>query len=861
MRDNTIFKFGISFFTGLFAFTGLSLAQVDEITVTATKRETALVDTPVSVSVTSGAVLERAQINDVNELQYSVPSLKITQNYAVSQNTFYIRGFGNGANNPGVEPSVSIIVDGVSRTRNQSAMGDLISIEQIEVVRGPQTTLFGRSASAGVINISTKLPEEEFGGKVTVTGGSDSLRKLSGTMTGPLSDDTFFRLSASSNTRDGFVTNSVTGSDVNERDRYAVRGQILSNLSDELTMRIIADFDNVEELCCDVAYLTSGLVDGAFVAAGLADRRETLGGYDREFRQNFDPENKLEGRGISAQFDLDMGFATLTSLSSYRENEHYSKTDVDFGVVDVLIQEVDDEYETFTQELRLVSDDSQRLRWIAGLYYLDEDLTHDRSVKYRSTLGVRSAVDTLLAGQGSSLAAISQLYAQGVVAGVAALPSATQIAAGFPSPVDATRGAFTTAAGVPLGAAAFADPTTAAIAAGTVTALATGYLADDITSTSAWFVGGQGLQSEAFDVNTETLRLYANFDYDITDALTASVGIAYIEDQKTVVSNVVINDPFAALPLASSPATVGLTAVQFFPPFLNYPNDIEDGVFDSDDITTSAKLVWALDDDTNVYASYSTGYKPTSVSVSADASVYAGQTYPASIYRALPEEVTLYELGYKTQFDNGYLNFTVFRQSIENFQSNLFVGTGFNLANAEEQENVGIEIDSMLFLSEDFFATFAAQYIDAEYKEHSFGPCDRTRSGDPSDDCNPGEFYSSLTGETPGGIPELSFSVSGNYRFDLSNSTEGFFRVEYYFEEEHQATEVVPESIASREVSTINASLNFTNKDNGLSVSIWGRNINDDEHLQTAFQVPGSDSVAAYPASPAFYGITIGKEF
>ena len=177
---------------------------------------------------------------------------------------------------------------------------------------------------------------------------------------------------------------------------------------------------------------------------------------------------------------------------------------------------------------------------------------------------------------------------------MAALPSATQIAAGFASPVDPTRGAFTTAAGVPLGAAAFVDPTTAAIAAGTVTALATGYLADDITSTSAWFVGGQGLQSEAFDVNTETLRLYANFDYDITDALTASVGIAYIEDQKTVVSNVDINDPFAALPLAASPATVGLTAVQFFPPFLNYPNSIEDGVFDSDDITTSAKLVWAL---------------------------------------------------------------------------------------------------------------------------------------------------------------------------------------------------------------------------------------------------------------------------
>ena len=330
-----------------------------------------------------------------------------------------------------------------------------------------------------------------------------------------------------------------------------------------------------------------------------------------------------------------------------------------------------------------------------------------------------------------------------------------------------------------------------------------------------------------------------------------------MKQQKTVD----IIDNFSEIPVAANPATVALTAIQFFPQFVNYPNATEDGVFSSSDVTTSTKLIYSLDDDTNLYAGYSTGFKPISVSVSTDPAVYAGQAFDPSRYFAEPEEVTLIEFGIKKNLDNGYINVTAFSQTIENFQSNNFAGTGFNLANAEEQENIGIELDSMIFFSENFFTTLAIQYIDAEFVKHTFGTCDRTRSGDPTDDCAPGERFRDISGTTPASVPDLSFSVTGNYRFDLSDSTDALVRLEYFHEAEHQASDTVSKAIAPREVDMVNAAINVTNRDNGFSLTLWGRNINDDEFIQAAFNVPGSDAQAVYPAPGAIYGLTIAKEF
>ena len=307
-----------------------------------------------------------------------------------------------------------------------------------------------------------------------------------------------------------------------------------------------------------------------------------------------------------------------------------ASADVDFLPVDILIESVDYEFETFSQEFQLKSDDGGDVRWMLGAYYMDEDIVNDRSVLFRDTAGIRNVVNTLLAIQGApNITQVAGLIGTSTIQQIAALPGATQAAAGFDNPAAPGTGLFVDANGDPVGAAgALTHPAFAANVSGLVGTFTGTSLTD------SWFVAGQGIQDTDFNVNTETLQLYGQMDWDITEELTIDVTVAYIDDKKTVVSDVDIIDPFAALPLAANPATVGLTAIQFFRPFPNYPNATEDGVFTSSDVTTSTKLIYSLDDDTNVYASYSTGFKPISISISTDPAVYAGQAFDNSRYYA-----------------------------------------------------------------------------------------------------------------------------------------------------------------------------------------------------------------------------------
>ena len=248
--------------------------------------------------------------------------------------------------------------------------------------------------------------------------------------------------------------------------------------------------------------------------------------------------------------------------------------------------------------------------------------------------------------------------------------------------------------------------------------------------------------------------------------------------------------------------------------------------------------------------------------MSANATVFAGLPMDPSIYFADPEEAENFEVGFKKTFSNGYLNLTAFHMTVEGIQNNLFIGTGFNLVNVDEQTHKGIEIDSLFFLSENFVTTFNASYIDAEFGTFKNGPCDPTQLPPAEDNCPIGERVKDFSGRTPSGVPELAFTVSGTYNFNLSNSMNGYIRAEYVYEENHQATDGVPASIASRKVGMINASAGISDENSGISLMLWGRNLNEDEYMLTSFNVPGSPgSWAMYPNLPKMFGITLGKEF
>jgi len=206
----------------------ISVAQdsvVDEIVVTATKRSQTLQDIPIAVSVTSAETIEKAQIQDLLDLQSVVPSLRVSQLQTSASSNFVIRGFGNGANNVGIEPSVGVFIDGVYRSRSAASISDLPRLERVEVLSGPQSTLFGKNASAGVVSVVTPKPTGESGGFVSASFGDFNALVLKGLYEGSLSDTVAFDVAASSNTRDGFTDNLANGSELNDRDRFALRGQ------------------------------------------------------------------------------------------------------------------------------------------------------------------------------------------------------------------------------------------------------------------------------------------------------------------------------------------------------------------------------------------------------------------------------------------------------------------------------------------------------------------------------------------------------------------------------------------------------------------------------------------------------------
>ncbi|MDH3482007.1 MAG: TonB-dependent receptor plug domain-containing protein, partial [Gammaproteobacteria bacterium] len=206
---------------------------LEEIVVTSTKRQSTLQEIPVAVSVVQVEDIQQSQISDIKDLQSLVPSLRVTQLQSSGNTNFLIRGFGNGANNAGIEPSVGVFVDGVYRSRTSAALGDLPNLERIEVLRGPQSTLFGKNASAGVISIVTAKPDlDQVSGSASLTVGDYSQFIVKGDITGPLSDTVGFSLSGSYNSRDGYYDNLAGGDALGELNRYSARGQTLFAPSD-----------------------------------------------------------------------------------------------------------------------------------------------------------------------------------------------------------------------------------------------------------------------------------------------------------------------------------------------------------------------------------------------------------------------------------------------------------------------------------------------------------------------------------------------------------------------------------------------------------------------------------------------------
>ena len=849
---------------------GEESAQGNDIIVTATKREATLQEIPVAVSVTSAETLERDQIRDIRDLQTVVPSLSVGQRQSSANTGFFIRGFGNGANNAGIEPSVGVFIDGVYRSRTASSISDLPNVQRIEVLRGPQSTLFGKNASAGVISVSTQEPQFDWGGEAELTLGNYDAILARGYITGPLADTVAVSLAGGVNHRDGFFDNPITGNATNDRDRFFLRGQALVDNGTNLSVRIIGDYERIDELCCGVANVLSGPATGVVRLLG-GQVNDPADRFDDVFFTNFDSTNEIQNWGVSGQIDYDIGDWTITSITASRTTEASTAQDSDFTSADLIFpNSADLEIDTFTQELRLAGSIGDRIDLLLGAFYINEDVESDNQLLF-----------------GADFRDFANLSVQGASGGAFSVPALEQI--------------FSASFGQNF--------------------------------VGTFFNQGQGF-TENYTLDSEAFSFFGQVDFELIDGLVLTLGGNYTDDSKEFTQTAVSTDVFSSIDFdapqlapfrsqvlfqgalaqtvgnllglgrsataaeigafaAGNPAAFGqvqagaqafaaanvnnplanplnpLRALQFLPPFLNVPNAVEDGRTDDDNFSYTARLAYDVTPDVNLYVSYATGFKASSINLSRDARpvpgdraaiIAAGLDLPNLTFGsrfAGPEESTVYEAGIKANFDTFSANLTVFDQEIEGFQSNIFTGSGFVLANAGSQSTFGVEFESTFFPTPELLINAAVTYLDPQFDSFV-----QSAQGD-------------ISGTRPAGIPEYTVILGAQYEGDLGNALL-IPRVNYLWSSEYQLVEGLPAfAVRGPDGSIVDggpaiaAGLPFTARQNnltasltyehesGFSLQVWGRNILNERQIGVVFDSPAqSGSVSGYPNDPRTYGVT-----
>lgn len=341
-----------------------------EIVVTAQKRSERLQDVPLAVTAIDGdKIAEQGGIN-LETAQTIIPTLNIQKSGTTLNQSLYMRGVGTATFSIAAEPSVSTVVDGVVYARAGEAFSDLVDIERLEVLRGPQGTLFGKNASAGAINIVTKRPGNDFGGTVEASYFSESEFRGRVALDLPLGENVKSRLTGFYGQYDGNIRNIAPGvdSEVNGYEHYGVRGIVVADLSPTATLTIIGDWRKADDDCCAQLIGTVG--------TGLAFQvlPPPLDEETRTINQNLVTRTEETTWGVSAQLDLEIGSHSLTSITAYRDWENTEIRDGDWlPQAYIGLNQLHDfgpqQAKTFSQEIRLASPTGQLIEYLVGAYY------------------------------------------------------------------------------------------------------------------------------------------------------------------------------------------------------------------------------------------------------------------------------------------------------------------------------------------------------------------------------------------------------------------------------------------------------------------------------------------------------------
>jgi iron complex outermembrane receptor protein len=779
-------------------------ASLDEVIVTAEKRSQNMQDVPISVTAFSSQQMKDSGITDIKNLTVLTPGLTVTSTTDENSTTARIRGIGTVGDNPGLESSVGIVIDGVYRPRNGVGFGNLGELQQIEVLEGPQGELFGKNNDAGVISITTKRPSMDFGVTAEATYGNYNDREISASVTGPLSSISAGRLYASYQNAEGWLHVDTgpgpnTDDRSNNRNAYTLRGQYLLTPSSDISFLLIGDYSKRNESCCDAvatylgpfAPITNALA-GVPALGGHAGATGIAQGTGYLAYSNYPWTQRVRDMGVSGQLDWTLGAATLTSITAWRDNTIIAGNDTDYTSVDILYEPATNGNETdfkqFSEELRLAGK-AGSLDWLVGGFFSSELLT---------------STQTLWAGNDFDL------YLGGLSSAAVGTPNFLL--------VPELTGKFPGQTFVP-GVAGYADD---------------------------------------FHQASKSYALFSNETYAINDALSVTAGFRYTREKKTMNSNYNDTDGGAGCgSLLTSPGVgamnpaspeyqflIGYGCSVVFNPFFASLNDAQS--LTEDNLSGTVKLSYRLNDDVMTYISFADGYKAGGFNLGRVTNPNAVNPLAPVLDTSFPEEtVDSYELGIKSTLLNRTLrlNGAIFDQRYRDFQLNTYTGILFVVTSIPQVQSKGAELNAAWVsplpgLSFNGGVTYAFTNINEFGSALSLFATDRL---------NDRLSFAPLWSGAASATYEVPLSGSLTLRTTLS---------EKYNSSYNTGSNLDPRKLQGS-YGLLNARIGIGSADEKWAVELWSANLTNKYYYQVAFDAPFQyNQIDAFLGEPRTFGIT-----
>jgi outer membrane receptor protein involved in Fe transport len=664
--------------------------------VTAERRSENVQTVPIAITALSGEQLRAAQVHDFNDLQQMAPSLLVsTGSGDTTGGLVRIRGVGTTGNNAGLEASVGVFVDGVYRNRSAAVLEDLLAVERVEVLRGPQGTLFGKNTTAGAISIISTKPSQDFFSTFSATVGTLGTARIMGEVNGGVTDTLALDLAGIYYTRNGFLTDVNDGHHSNSRNHYAVKGQALWTPTSDIEVRVIADYTQKADSSSDATYKlystrTRDLQDivqsplsvnfGKVFAQpvllppfGPATQPADFKAY--KIASNFPRVSDVNDGGVSARIDWNLDDTTsFASITSWRDFKSLDTTDTDYSPADFIRAENGrSELRNITQELQLKGTWGD-LEWLLGAFYDDETV----KALTPGTFGAdANLVWAHILNPAAPVGAVSGIFAQ-------------KIACIF--------------------GLANTDPVCVANGLGGVH--------DPI------FAVGDGVEDH-FSTHGNTFSFFTHDTWNITPELSATVGLRYNHENKHGIfdGGVMHWHSLAAqivacgthVPFAPNNSTFAFAGYAISPFCLRLPYD---KVLSEEALTGTGNISWKPTDQLMFYAAYSRGYKAPPFNLDPSWNNLAPPP-PAVVNTPFvkSEYDDNFEIGGRTQFWDGraIVNLTLFHERFRNFQINTFNGLTFSVANFRHVFADGVELESTFQPIEQLTLNESVTYADSRY--------------------------------------------------------------------------------------------------------------------------------------------------